>query len=361
MVSNMTRNPLHVSPDASGVSLAETASLHECLLRLRDSHSGMLLFVDAADRFCGILTLGDIIRLVAARRSLDQPITDAINRAPVTLEAEAEADAILDSLLDRGLTAAPLVNGDGSLAGIATVAEYSRRQRIRSRVLIMAGGEGLRLRPLTENLPKPMLPVGGRPIVERIVATLRNQGLRDIFVSVRYLKDKIIDHFGDGSRFGVRIAYVEEDEPLGTAGALSRLPPTTRPTLLMNADLLTDLDFRKMIEFHHDNQADITMAVKAHGFQVPYGVVRMEMNRVVGLEEKPSLVSHVNGGIYVLSPKAAALAQPGIPYDATTLVNDGLAAGQAVLGYPIQSEWIDIGAMRDYYSVCDRFDGGGEA
>lgn len=356
----MTQNPLSVSPDASSVSLAETASLYECVLRLRDSHSGMLLFVDTSGRFCGILTLGDVIRLVAARRPLDLPITDAINRDPVTLEAAGEADAILDYLLDRGLTAAPLVNSDGSLAGIATVAEYSRRQRIRSRVLIMAGGEGLRLRPLTENLPKPMLPVGGQPILERIIAALRNQGLREIYISVRYLKDKIIDHFGDGTRFGVRIAYVEEDVPLGTAGALSCLPATTRPTLLMNADLLTDLDFRKLIEFHHDNQADITMAVKAHGFQVPYGVVRMEMNRVVGLEEKPSLVSHVNGGIYVLSPKALELVPAGASFDATTLVNRGLAAGQAVLGYPIQSEWIDIGAMRDYYSVCDRFDGGGE-
>lgn len=360
-MSDMTQASLRVSPDASTVSLAETATLYECVLRLRDSHSGMLLFVDAAGRFCGILTLGDIIRLIAARRPLDQSIMDAVNRTPVTLEAAAEADAILDYLLDRGLTAAPLVNRDGSLAGIATVAEYSRRQRTRSRVLLVAGGEGLRLRPLTENLPKPMLPVGGRPILERIVAALRNQGLRDIFMSVRYLKHKIIDHFGDGTRFGVRITYVEEDAPLGTAGALSRLPTTTRPTLLMNADLLTDLDFRKMIEFHHDNQADITMAVKAHGFQVPYGVVRMELNRVVGLEEKPNLVSHVNGGIYVLSPKALELVPAGMLYDATTLVNQGLAAGQAVLGYPIQSEWIDIGAMRDYYSVCDRFDGGGEA
>jgi dTDP-glucose pyrophosphorylase/CBS domain-containing protein len=360
-VTDTPSPPLHVSPDASDVTLVENASLHDCVLRLRDSHSGMLLFIDATGRFCGILTLGDIIRLVAARRPLDQPVADAINRNPVTLGAEAEVSAILDYLLDRGLTAAPLVKGDGTLAGIATVAEYSRRQRIRARVLIMAGGEGLRLRPLTENLPKPMLPVGGRPILERIISTLKDQGLRDIFISVRYLKDKIIDHFGDGSGFGVRISYVEEDVPLGTAGALSRLPATTRPTLLMNADLLTDLDFRKMIEFHHNNQADVTMAVKAHSFQVPYGVVRMEMNRIVGLEEKPNMVSHVNGGIYVLSPRAAALVPEGSHCDATTLVNQGLASGQAVLGYPIQSEWTDIGAMRDYYSVCDRFDGGGDS
>lgn len=351
------RHSVSVQNDLHALSLPDTATLFDCVSRIKDSRAGLVVFTGSMGRFVGILTLGDIIRLVAARHELDLPVTEAVNRAPVTIPVATDPETIVDILLERGLAAAPLVDDEGRLIAVATIPKYLRGPLICARAVIMAGGEGIRLRPLTASIPKPMLPLGGKPILERIIDSLKRQGLRDIVISVRYLKEQIISHFGDGARLGVRISYIEEESPLGTCGALSQLPPSTEPTLLMNGDLLTDHDFRKMIKFHNDNQADMTLAVKDHRFPIPYGIVKMEMNRVSGIEEKPELVSYINGGIYVLSPRAVALIPVGVPCDATALIANGLTKQLLVLGYHMQGSWIDIGASGDYYRARNLFDG----
>jgi dTDP-glucose pyrophosphorylase/CBS domain-containing protein len=344
-----------VNNNVAALSLPEDASLIDCVICIKNSRTGLVAFRNRHGRFSGILTLGDIIRLVADGHDLDKRVTGQINRNPVTIPNGTDSDEIIDLLLERLITAAPLIDDDGKLAGVATVPEYLRRRRIRCRAVIMAGGEGKRLLPLTADTPKPMLAMAGKPILERIIESLKSQGFRDITLTVRYLKQQVMDYFGDGHRFGVRISYVEEDEALGTCGALSLVPATEGPTFLMNSDLLTDLNFMKMVEYHHDNEADVCMAVKEHRFPVPYGVVQMDMNRVVALEEKPELISYVNAGIYVLSPRAVSLVPKGACCDATWLVGAALERGMRVLGYHMSASWIDVGALADYYHACDSF------
>jgi len=214
--------------------------------------------------------------------------------------------------------------------------------------VIMAGGFGTRLRPLTDDTPKPMLPIGGKPLMERTIEGLQKSGISRINVTTHYLQEKITRYFGTGSRFGVELRYVSEDEPLGTAGALRLMEDVNEPLLVMNGDILTKVDFRSLLKFHQEQKAALTVAVRQYDVQVPYGVIEAEKGIVTGLQEKPRFNFLVNAGIYLLEPSARRCIPDGEPYDMTDLIAHLLERGETVAGFPIMEYWLDIGKHDDF-------------
>jgi NDP-sugar pyrophosphorylase family protein len=214
--------------------------------------------------------------------------------------------------------------------------------------VVMAGGFGTRLRPLTDDLPKPMLQIGDRPLLERTIERLRDAGIRRVSVTTHYLSEKITRHFGNGNAFGVEIDYVTEDRPLGTAGGLGLLSEANEPLLVMNGDILCTVDFRDLVAYHRKNQADITVCVRRHDVKIPYGVVECDGSRLVRLKEKPSVSVLVNAGIYLLEPSVRRFIPPGERFDMTDLIDRLLEARRPVATYPILGYWLDIGHQDDY-------------
>lgn len=213
----------------------------------------------------------------------------------------------------------------------------------------MAGGFGKRLYPLTQDCPKPMLKVGGKPILELILQSLVDAGFHRFYISTHYLPEMIREHFGDGSKWKVSIQYVHEDEPLGTGGALGLLPAGAieLPMILMNGDLLTRVDYRSLLEFHQRHQGAATLCVSEYESQVPYGVIQSEGHRITQIVEKPIQRFFVSAGIYILSPELIGRVAPGRRIDMPTLLQQEIGAGREVSMFPVHEYWLDIGRMDD--------------
>ncbi|MCF6173216.1 MAG: NTP transferase domain-containing protein [Campylobacteraceae bacterium] len=215
----------------------------------------------------------------------------------------------------------------------------------------MVGGLGTRLRPLTETTPKPMLPVGGKPILQTIVERFASYGFVNIVMCVGYKSNIIQDYFGDGSRFGVNIEYVLENKRMGTAGALSLLSDAQKPKepfFVMNGDLLTNMNFENMLEFHSSNNSKATMAVREYDFQVPYGVVNVDNGKIINIEEKPVHKFFVSAGIYMLNPDAIELIPNNEFYDMPTLFEKYIELGENTMSFPLREYWLDIGRIEEY-------------
>jgi NDP-sugar pyrophosphorylase family protein len=219
----------------------------------------------------------------------------------------------------------------------------------------MAGGFGSRLRPLTDDLPKPMLPVGDCPLMEHIVNQLRASGIRQVKVTTHYKPEAITGYFGDGHNFGVKIDYLHEEHPLGTAGALGLMSPPQGPLLVMNGDILSRVNFRAMVDFHREYGAQLTMGVRLHEYQVPYGVVEPDGVVVRQLTEKPTLRLFVNAGIYLLEPEVYDYIRRPVTerFDMTDLIQRLLVAEQRVVSFPISEYWRDIGQHADYKDALE--------
>ncbi|MCB1422186.1 MAG: NTP transferase domain-containing protein, partial [Nitratireductor sp.] len=211
-------------------------------------------------------------------------------------------------------------------------------------VVIMAGGKGQRLYPLTKDRPKPMLEVGGKPILEIILEQCIYSGFSQFHISVNFLKEQIVNHFGDGSRWGVDIQYIEENEPLGTCGALSLLNPLpNKPILMMNGDVLTRVEFAQLMKYHDERACAVTMCVREHITKIPFGVVTIDGETVSGIQEKPDISHFVNTGIYVLDPNIIRLLKYGECCDMPQLVERAMVAGEKVAAFPVHEYWLDIG------------------
>ena len=222
----------------------------------------------------------------------------------------------------------------------------------------MAGGFGSRLQPLTDNCPKPMLKVGPRPLLETIILRLKAQGFRNFYISIYYLAEQIKEHFGDGSQFGVNVNYVVEDSPLGTGGALSMLPPSISklPLLMLNGDILTNIDFKQLLEYHNKNNNAATMCVKQYQYQVPYGVIEGDGHIVTSINEKPTHSFFVNAGIYVLNNSIVTSLDNKEVKDMPSLLEEKMESGETVSMFPIHEYWLDIGRMEDLQRAQKDFD-----
>jgi dTDP-glucose pyrophosphorylase len=307
------------------------------------------LAVDEQGGLVGTISDGDVRRALMRGVGLDSAATEVIHPSPITAPVSTGRSDLLHLMTEHGIEQVPMLDG-GRVVDVAFIRDLVHAHRDESPVVIMAGGEGQRLRPLTQETPKPMLPVGGRPLLETIVEQVRQSGFSRVLMAVNYQAEQIEEHFGDGSRFGVAIDYIHEPKLLGSAGAL-RLAreQLDRPFIVLNADLLTNVNLSALMRFHTDDQNLITVGVRRYVLEVPFGVVDLSDTRVTRLQEKPSIDFFVNAGIYAVSPEVVALMPPELQeFSMTDLIGEALAQNRRVGGFPIREYWLDIGQIGDY-------------
>lgn len=323
-------------------------TLREAIEALDRSGFGAVLFLGPEGTVEAIVTDGDVRRAVLKSVSLDTRARDIANGAPMTGSVELSRGELLQSLRSRGypVSQLPLVDDSGRLVGLLLRSDLEATDTLRA--VIMAGGFGTRLGALTRETPKPMLPVGDRPLLEHIVAQLRVAGIKQMSLTTHFRGDVIRSHFGDGSSFGVEIGYLDEQRPLGTAGALGLLGPVDEPVLVMNGDILTRLDVREMLRFHREHRADVTVAVRRHDMQVPFGVVETDGARITGLREKPTVSHLVSAGIYLLEPSSIAHVVKDEHIDMPELITRLVDHGRMVVSFPVTEYWLDVGRPDDY-------------
>ena len=322
-------------------------SILETLPLLSRSTTDLLLLCKNDGEFVGTLSDSTIRQAVLDGVSFNEPCLKAADLNPMTASSQiSHSEAV--HLMNGTTNHLPLVDSKGNLVNLLSCDNLAEEQSLPLTAVIMAGGFGSRLRPLTDNMPKPLLPLGDRPIMELIIGQLRDAGIQNFYVTTHYLSEQIVDHFGDGRAFGVDITYVPEDTPLGTGGALGLLEEQNRPLLVMNGDILTKLDFKAMWSFHRAHRAALTVAVRQYEYQVPYGVMESDGPYLRGLNEKPSYNFLVNAGIYLLEPSILHHIPTGQRFDMTDLMDTLLDNQLSVATFPMIEYWLDIGQCADY-------------
>ena len=323
--------------------------ISEALSILDRAGMGVLLLCEGDRKFVGILTDGDIRRAIIRGVSLEQPCMAIASLEPVVAPVNISPALALHLMDHNQVNHLPVVDAEGRVADLLLRRDLIFQDQLALSAVIMAGGLGTRLRPLTEALPKPMLPMGNRPLMEITIDRLRQAGIQDVLVTTYYRGERIKEYFGDGSKFGIRMSYIEGEEyPLGTAGALGLLPPQKRTMLVINGDILTTTNYETMYDFHKKNQAVATVAVRQYTLKVPYGVVECEGLFFRELQEKPTIPLLVNAGIYLLEPSALQLIGHQECLDMPTLIRRLKEKEQIVVVFPIIEQWLDIGDHQAY-------------
>ena len=321
----------------------------------RSGRISLALLVDEESRLVSVFTDGDVRRAILHGIALDAPVTELLpikarmpNSGAVTAPVTANRRSLLSLMQARGIRQLPLVDEERRVVDIVLLRDLLPKTPEGLQAVIMAGGFGKRLMPLTSNVPKPMLPVGGRPLMERIVEQLHGAGIRRVNVATHYKSEQIVEHFGSGEAFGVEMRYVNEERPLGTGGALSLMEVPKEPLLVVNGDVLTTVDYHQMFEFHQEQKADMTVAVNQHVIAVPFGVVDCEDTKVRQLREKPTIKLLVNAGIYLIEPTVFQFVHRNESFHMTDLMQWLISAGRTVVSFPIREVWLDIGQQQDY-------------
>jgi NDP-sugar pyrophosphorylase family protein len=272
-----------------------------------------------------------------------------MNTNPVTTTKYASKQQVIKLMESKDILSIPLVE-NGVVIGLHTLHESLSIQKLDNPVFLMAGGFGTRLRPLTNNCPKPLLKVGNKPILEITLLNFIKSGFTNFYISTHYMPEMIMEHFGDGSKWEVSITYVHEETPLGTGGALGLLPNDlpNLPLIMMNGDILTNINFQKLLDFHNNESADASMCVREYEYQIPYGVIQGANGKITSMEEKPTQLFHINAGIYVVNPEIIEQVMVNEKIDMPTLLEKKIEAQGNVMMFPIHEYWLDIGRMEDY-------------
>lgn len=321
------------------------------MVEVINSHGlGTVFVVDKRGMLLATVTDGDVRRALLAGHGLDDPAHEAFNtRYWAIVDGEAASASTNES--PRSTTDFPVVDSEGHLVCVEAHPRNNHELSRENRVVIMAGGKGMRLRPLTETRPKPLLEVGGKPILEHIIQNLAREGFVKISVSVNYLGEQIEDYFGDGSNFGVQISYLREEKELGTAGGLSLLSDTgSFPLIVLNGDLLLGASLGKMLDYHETKQALITVGAKVNETVIPYGVLSVEGDVIRGIEEKPIYTDLVNAGVYILDRSVLTSIGRDIAIDMPDLILE-FVAGDNVVAFPIHENWADLGRHSDFQRI----------
>lgn len=334
------------------VTVPPDTRLGDAIARLDAAGTGVLLLTDADGRLRGIVTDGDVRRAILHGTDMVSPLLAIATQEPIVGRPDMAPDEMLH-LMDHNpkgiwLNHLPVVDGGGQPSALCLRSDFVPDPPLGVSAVVMAGGFGTRLRPLTNTTPKPMLPVGDRPLLELIIRRLQQTGIRRVRIATHFQRDVIREYFGDGRAFDVDITYLDEDRPLGTAGALSLMELPPEPLLVMNGDILTQVDFRAMLSFHREHQAVSTVAVRQYEINVPYGVMDCEGIDVAGIREKPDYRFFVNAGVYLLEPIACRQIQPGERCDMTELIRALIAGKRRVICFPVTEYWLDIGEQVDY-------------
>jgi dTDP-glucose pyrophosphorylase len=333
-----------VSERLTSVTIPPTTTVRRALEVIDRGACGIALVVDGDGRLVGTLTDGDVRRGLLRGAMLDSVVEPLIHRDFASVDERAGRAEVLDMMRARSLQQIPILDQVGRLVGLHLMREIIGAVERPNWAVIMAGGRGERLRPLTDSIPKPMVRVAGRPILERLVLHLAGFGVRRIFISVNYLADVIERFFGDGSTHGCRIEYLRELQPLGTGGALSLLPcPPADPLLVLNGDLVTQCDFGRMLSFHVDGRFRATVGIHEYVHTVPYGVVETDGHRVVVQREKPTVTWLANAGVYVLDAELLERVPKGVHFPLPALVEECLDRQEPVGAFRIEEDWVDVG------------------
>ena len=339
------------------IKINQNASIKEALEVIDKGAIKVAVVLSDDGLLLGMLSDGDIRRALLKGMSLGDSIASIINKHPVVANINDTKERILELANEKKLHQIPIIS-NGKLIGIQDIREVLAPKNKPNKVILMVGGLGTRLRPLTNDVPKPMLDVGNKPILHTIVENFAKYGYTDIIMCVNYKSEIIKEYFGNGDKFGVKIEYVLESKRMGTAGALSLLQKRPKDDFfVMNGDLLTNVNFEYLHEYHKDSNALASICIRKYEMQVPYGVVNVRANKVTSIEEKPTQSFFVSAGIYMFSPIVLDFIPKGVFYDMPTLLDELLKQGFAVYPFFIREYWLDIGRMDEYRRANDEYEG----
>ncbi len=339
------------------ILVSPESSIREALRHLNEAATQMVVVADGDRRLLGTVSDGDIRRGLLAGLSLEDAVEKCMHLTPTVAPPGLSRSQLLELCRKHGFHHIPIVDAEHRVLDLKSLDELLLPPRRDNPVVLMVGGRGERLGELTRDTPKPMLEVGGRPLLEHIIRSFIEQGFHRFWLAVNYRADVIEGYFGDGSELGCRIDYIRETKRMGTAGALSLLPPAAAadfPFIVSNGDLLTRVDMGAVVDHHAGVGADATMAVREYEVQVPYGVVHAEGDRMKAIEEKPVHRHLIAGGLYVLSPSVLPFIPQDSFFDMPALL-DRVAEKGYVSVYALEGYWLDIGRQGDYQRACEDF------
>ena len=338
------------------IKLSINSTIKDALQTINNGGLQIAIVVDENDTLVGTVTDGDIRRGLLNGLDLNSSVSLVVHKSPSIASVGDTKESILKIALAKKLHKIPLVDELGKLVGIEDIEDIIKPVGKTNRVILMVGGLGTRLRPLTQDTPKPMLKVGNKPILQTIVEKFAEYGFVNITMCVNFNASIIRDYFGDGKEFGVNIDYVLEEKRMGTAGALSLLKERpSEPFFVMNGDLLTNVNFEHIFNYHMLNKATATMCVREYDYEVPYGVVKMNDNKIIEIAEKPVQKFFVSAGIYMLSPEILDLIPKNEFYDMPALFEKLIKLSKNVISFPIREYWLDIGRMEEYQRANEEY------
>ncbi len=335
--------------------------MEDAIKCIERNKSGIAIVADENGRLIHTIVDGDIRRALLAHLPLDTPINNVLSvkkdpqfKKPLTVSSNATYEDAEKIMLQTGIQQIPIVDKNNCVVGIYTLRDVLKKQSNLS-VVIMAGGFGKRLQPLTNTTPKPMLPIGGKPLLALQIEQLQKAGVQQITIIVHYKADMIMEYFKDGYDFGVQIDYIIENKPRGTIGSLSEITNWLDPKLILNADILAEMNLKNLVNFHLANKSDITLTIKKHIVSIPYGVIKNDGKHVLRLDEKPSYSYNVSAGIYIINPSVRNLIPNTGYFDMSDLIQKSLSKRKTIVSYPISGFWSDIGIHSDYEEILTLF------
>ena len=338
------------------IKISIDTTIKQALKIISDGAIQIAIVVNKKGKLLGTLTDGDIRGGLLKGLNINSSINSIIFKKPIVAKKNDTKEKLLKIALSKRIYQIPVVDNNYKVIGIHVLDQLIRSKNKLNKVFIMAGGRGVRLRPLTKNIPKPMLKVGNKPILQILVEKFRESGYENFVICVNYKSKIIIDYFGDGTKFGVKIEYIKEKKQMGTAGALSLLKNRPKePFFVINGDLLTNLDFEKMLNFHYEHKSNATMCISEYNIECPYGEVKINQENITSINEKPLHKFYVNAGIYILDPKLLNLI-PKKFYNMTSLFQKIIAKKQKTISFPLGEYWIDIGSFNDYQRAKLEYD-----
>lgn len=324
------------------------ATIQQAISNLDQVAIKICLIVNHAGALIGTLSDGDIRRGLLKGLRLDSPIGSIVQQTPLVVPPDLSRELVMQLMVANKIQQIPVVNDQRQIVGLHLWDDITTPPERSNLMIIMAGGMGTRLRPHTENCPKPLLPVAGKPMLEHIIERAKLEGFSRFVLAIHYLGHMIEEHFGNGQRLGVQIDYLREQTPLGTAGALGLLSPQPDEAFVVtNGDIITDIHYGELLDFHLRHKAAATMAVRVHEWQHPFGVVQIQGIDIVGFEEKPVARSHINAGVYAIAPSALSQLSENALCDMPTLFERLKLQGQRTVAYPMHEPWLDVGRPDD--------------
>lgn len=330
------------------IKILESATIKQALKTLSAGALQILVVLDKKKKFVGTLTDGDIRRGFLKGLSINSSINSIVFRNPIVAKKNTTKEMLLSIAFKKKKYQIPIVDDNRRVIGIYILDELLKNNVMSNEVVIMAGGKGTRLRPFTKDIPKPMLKVGNKPIIQTIVERFKDSGYQNFIICVNYKSKVIKDYFGNGSKFGVNIQYVHEKVKMGTAGALSLIKKKPKkPFFVINGDLLTNLNFKKMLDFHNEHSAKATMCIKEYNINLSYGEVKVASENIVSINEKPKHKFFINAGAYILDPKCIKLI-PKKFYDMPSVFKKMIKKKYKIVSFPLGEYWLDVGRPDDY-------------